>query len=34
MTETWRFIIVVCLIIAVGTLLPFAIDAAVLPFPR
>jgi hypothetical protein len=28
MTDTWRFIIVVCLLIAVGALLPFAADAA------
>jgi hypothetical protein len=27
MTDTWRFIVVVCLLVAVGTLLPFAVEA-------
>jgi iron complex outermembrane receptor protein len=28
MNETWRFIVIVCLLVAVGTLLPFAANAA------
>jgi hypothetical protein len=33
MTDTWRFIVVVSLIIAIGALLPFAIgDAAYVTF--
>lgn len=33
MTDTWRFIIVVILLVAFGTLLPLAADAAVARFP-
>ena len=29
MTDTWRFIVVVILLVAFGTLLPLAADAAV-----
>jgi hypothetical protein len=29
MTDTWRFIVVVALLVAFGTLLPLAVDAAV-----
>ena len=32
MNETWRFIIVVTLLICIGGLLPFAIDASLLSF--
>jgi hypothetical protein len=31
MTDTWRFIVVVALLVVLGGLLPFAADAAPLP---
>ena len=33
MTDTWRFIIVVTLILAIGTLLPFVVEGAGVFFP-
>jgi hypothetical protein len=33
MTDMWRFIVVVVLLVAFGTLLPLAADAAVALFP-
>ena len=30
MTDTWRFVVVVSLVVVVGALLPFVADAAVL----
>ncbi len=33
MTETWRFIVAVILLVALGALLPFAVEAAVQKHP-
>ena len=33
MTDTWRFIVVVTLIFAIGTLLPFVVEGASVAFP-
>jgi len=33
MNETWRFIIVVALLVVVGSLLPFVVEAAGLSIP-